>query len=72
MNKGEKIVCRSARGYDLTEGKTYEVVQYDEPWQDKDSPGGFTWPAYVHVINDSGKQVAAHASRFARSGEVPV
>lgn len=62
VSKGDKVICRNARGYDLTEGKTYEVVQYDPPYRD----GWFTWSAYTHVINDSGKKVMAHDYRFAK------
>lgn len=66
MNKGDKVVCHRAEGYNFTVGKTYKVTDYVGEWQDTDSPGGFTWPAYVEVVDDAGKLASAHASRFER------
>lgn len=63
MNKGDKIKCKRNDGYPtLTVGKTYTVKQYDPP---SPEPGiGFTWPAYVTLEGDTGREVTAHASRF--------
>ena len=66
MKKGDIIICRGDRGYDLTAGKEYVVIDF-EP-SDADTDIGFTWPAYVHIIDDTGKQVAAHAARFVEKG----
>lgn len=60
MQTGDLVVCRAARGYHFTEGKTYEVVRYEPRVADLN----FTWPAYVHVVDDYGKLVVCHASRF--------
>lgn len=64
MNKGDVVVCRNASGYVFTEGKTYGVIAYHPEWFDSSVPGGFTWPAYVVVRDDYGRNVRAHAHRF--------
>ena len=56
--------CGSRRelnvGLPPDDGEGYDVVKYDPPYPDVN----FTWPAYVEVIDDRGKLVAAHARRF--------
>lgn len=61
MKAGDVVVCRNNRGYAFTEGKEYVIIEYDPP-----TPWGphFTAPAYVSVMDDDDKQVAAHAARF--------
>lgn len=63
MNKGDKVVCRNPNGYAFTEGKEYTVIEYSSEAYEADI-GGFTWPAYVAVKDDYGREVACHASRF--------
>ncbi len=58
---GQKVIATGSYGWLLTEGKTYEVVDYAPAWY---MGSGFTWPAYVTVIGDSGKPVSGHAHRF--------
>ena len=60
FNVGDKVTPVYTSGYHLTAGKVYEVVAYDPPLPDMN----FTWPAYVEVLDDRGKFVAAHARRF--------
>lgn len=54
-------ICRDANGYNFTEGKRYTILEYDPPdyWGN-----GFTCPAYVSVIDDTGKKANCHANRF--------
>ncbi len=58
------VVARACYGYNLTEGKEYEVLEYIPEWLDESVPAGFTWPAYVAFLDDNGKRQEAHASRF--------
>ena len=60
LNVGDKITPIYTSDYRLTMGKVYDVVGFDPPYPDVN----FTWPAYVEVIDDRGKFVAAHARRF--------
>lgn len=60
MQPGDQITCRQPSGYCLTEGKTYEVVEFEPPFP----TDRFTWPAYVVVRDDSGKLAHMHAQRF--------
>ena len=60
FSKCDKVTPIYTSGYHLTAGKVYEVVSYDPPFPDE----YFTWPAYVEVLDDRGKFVAAHARRF--------
>jgi hypothetical protein len=62
---GQAVVCRVARNYRdyLSAGKTYTVSAYGPRIRDLDSYG-FTWPAYVEVIGDTGTRVWCHAARF--------
>lgn len=48
-------------GYLLTMGRVYTVEAYEPRMPDS---GGFTWPAYVHLLDDNGRSVVAHAARF--------
>ena len=60
FNVGDKVTPLYSSGYHLTVGKVYDVVGFDPPYPDEN----FTWPAYVEVIDDRSKVVAAHARRF--------
>lgn len=64
MKTGDTVICRNANGYYFTVGKEYEVLRYDPEYYDKDTPAGFTWPAYVQVRDDEGNKAYAHAHRF--------
>ena len=64
MKAGDTVVCRSASGYLFTEGKEYTILRYEPEFYDQDTPSGFTWPAYVHVMDDRGREVMCHAHRF--------
>lgn len=60
MKAGDTVVCRASSGYRFKEGKEYEVVKYEPRTPDLN----FTWPAYIHVVDDDGKTAVCHASRF--------
>ena len=60
---GQRVRCLWADGYNFTEGREYSVTGY-QPAQQMHGAGGFTFPAYVHVIDDTGITVICHASRF--------
>ena len=62
MNPGDTIICRDPRGYMFTEGKEYTVVWY-EP-KHYDALSGYTWPAYLTVMDDLDREVVCHAYRF--------
>jgi len=56
-----KVVCVNPHGYySLTEGKEYEVVEF-EP---RIIHPHYTFPRYVSVIDDRGKVSTGHAYRF--------
>lgn len=58
---GETIICKGNRGIHwLTENKKYVVIKYEPETPDD----FFTWPAYVHIINDNNKAAIYHANRF--------
>lgn len=58
MVAGDKIKCLNNIGYyTLTEGKIYTCLYGLED-------GIFANRPFVTVINDNGKEVGAHASRF--------
>lgn len=59
---GDKVVARATRGYALSEGRTYTVKDYAPRHDVREI--GFTWPAYVTVVDDWGRVVTAHAHRF--------
>ena len=56
----QKITPLYTNGYAITMGKEYQVVMYEPQFYD----GTFTWPAYVHFVDDLGKKCIAHARRF--------
>ncbi len=60
MQTGDVVTCRASRGYCLTTGKEYRVLEYQPEAHDIN----FTWPAYVKVQDDYGKEVWCHACRF--------
>lgn len=64
MNVGDNIKCIRSDGYNITIGKKYVVRKYEPGFFDTSVPAGYTWPAYVTVDNDSGRQITCHASRF--------
>lgn len=64
MKRGDTVICRDSGGYDLTTGNAYVVIEYEPPYTDPTSRSGFTWPAYVVVLDDYGKMIHCHASRF--------
>lgn len=53
-------MCRISSGYAFTEGKHYTVEKYEPSVADLN----FTWPAYLHVVDDNGKVAVCHAHRF--------
>ena len=61
---GEVVVCRGSRGYQLTVGKEYTILDYQPKYYDSDSAAGFTWPAYIGLLDDYGVYVQCHAHRF--------
>lgn len=61
MKAGDKVKCVGPLGYRFTTNKVYEVIDYQPEQYDDDN---FTWPAYVLVEDDYGKQVWCHAHRF--------
>lgn len=56
----QKITPIYTNGYAITLGKSYEVIKYEPPFMDIN----FTWPAYVHFVDDFRKKRIAHARRF--------
>jgi hypothetical protein len=60
---GQKVKATGSYMHQLTEGKEYTVVKYEDPVH---TPT-FTWPAYVTVIGDFGKPVTGHTHRFKES-----
>lgn len=59
---GERVVATCNYMHQITEGKTYEVVEYIE----RCVTPTFTWPPYVTVLGDFGKPVTGHTHRFRR------
>lgn len=57
---GQVVEATGSYMWQLTEGKKYMVTKYEPEVY---SPT-FTWPAYVTVIGDQGKQVTGHTHRF--------
>ena len=49
--EGQMITPVYTNGYDLTMGKEYQVVMYEYQCADVN----YTWPAYVHFVDDLGK-----------------
>ena len=65
FTKEQVVVAVVVRGYEhfLTEGKEYKVLEYT-PKQYVPDSGGFSWPAYLTVLDDNGRETSCHASRF--------
>lgn len=57
---GQEITPTYIEGYNITLGRTYVVEKYEPPVRYPN----FTWPAYVHFVDDYGKKCVAHARRF--------
>lgn len=57
---GQVVEATGSYMWQLTEGKKYMVTKYEPEVYDPT----FTWPAYVTVIGDMGKQVTGHTHRF--------
>jgi hypothetical protein len=57
---GQRVKAVSDYAYQVTEGKEYTVVEFIP----KQVTPTFTWPEYVTVISDNGKEVTGHAHRF--------
>ena len=60
FHPGQKITPVYTNGYNITIGKEYVVVTYEPVCVDVN----YTWPAYVHFVDDYGKKCIAHAKRF--------
>lgn len=60
FNKGQLVTPVYTAGYDLTMGKEYQVTEYEPQFADDN----YTWPAYVHFVDDFGKKCISHARRF--------
>lgn len=64
MKAGDKVVCTGSNGYAFTTGQEYTIIEYQPPYRDPTSAAGYTWPAYVVVMDDDGKLAHCHANRF--------
>lgn len=62
FTEGQAVVCVRGHGYLLTEGKEYTVLRYEPSCPEP--AARYTWPAYVHFIDDTGKKCICHAYRF--------
>ncbi|WKC56448.1 hypothetical protein [Stenotrophomonas phage c9-N] len=60
MEAGDKVVCTGTRGYDLTAGQEYVIIEYVPAIHSEN----FIWPAMVVVLDDYGKMIECHARRF--------
>ncbi len=60
MQAGDTVFCKISRGYNFTYGKAYTVLRYEPSVADPT----YTWPAYLHVLDDSGRVAICHAHRF--------
>lgn len=59
--EGDTVRCVSARGYVLTTGKEYKVLEVvPQTYMEN----GFTFPYYVAVRDDLGRLVLCHHHRF--------
>ena len=56
----QKITPLYTSGYAITMGKEYMVLKYEPAVRDAE----FTWPPYVHFVDDFGNKCIAHARRF--------
>lgn len=57
---GDEVTPIYVDGYRLTMGRAYTVEAYEPRTPDIN----FTWPAYVHLRDDAGRRIVAHAARF--------
>ena len=57
---GDVVVCVAPYRYAFTLGKQYTVLKYEPQYPDTN----YTWPAYVTVTGDNGKEAVCHARRF--------
>lgn len=62
FNDGDTAICVGSRSYMFTTNKKYTIIKFHPPCRIDGS--AFTWPAYVTVIDDTGKTVSCHAHRF--------
>ena len=69
FKSGDKVRCTGSRGYELTTGEIYTVLEYEPPYRDPSSYSGFSWPAYVVLLDDNGRRVHLHANRFEKIEE---
>lgn len=58
---GDVVKCVAASGYPLTMGKEYTVTDVSRPIHED---SGFTFPSYVVVMGDNGKDCVCHHYRF--------
>ena len=56
----QKVTPVYTDGYNITLGKAYVVDKYEPQFVS----GIFTWPSYVHFVDDFGNKCIAHARRF--------
>ena len=61
---GDKVICYDSYGYAFTKGKEYTVVDYIPEFYERDTSSGFTYPAYLNIIDNYGRRVRCHANRF--------
>lgn len=57
---GQQVVAVKSEGYIIQEGHRYTVTGYT----DEQVTPYFTYPHYVHVIDDHGKESSWHEHRF--------
>lgn len=60
---GQQVRCIRPHDYNFTMNKVYTVVDYEPPAY-AGNGSGYTWPAYLHLVDDSGELTACHAIRF--------
>lgn len=68
IKKGDIVICRGSRGYNITEGREYIVLEYEPKL--KDYKYNFVWPAYITFLDDDERKCKAHADRFILKQEV--
>jgi hypothetical protein len=57
---GETVIATGWYNWSITSGKEYTVTKYQPEMREET----FTWPAYVTVIDDTGKPLTGHTYRF--------
>lgn len=67
---GEQVKALCSHAYRIREGMVYTVVRFEPEYYDSEHPCGFTWPAYVVVLDDNGEELHCHAYRFTKLEEV--